>query len=75
MRRSGLGREAFLWQLKHILFVKLPPAPELDLEDDSLCGETTYMLACIHMCNVNKRNSLGMLIYLKIGAMEVVDLD
>ena len=65
----------FYGQLKHILVVKLPPAPELDLEDDSLRAETTYLLACIHMCDVDKRNSLGMPIYSKMGATEVVDLD
>ena len=65
----------FYGQLKHILVLKLPPAPELDLEDDSLCAETTYLLACIHMCDVDKRNSLGMPIYSKMGATEVVDLD
>jgi len=55
--------------------VKLPPAPELDVEDDSAHAETTYLLACIHTCNVDKRNSLGMPIYSKMGASEVVDLD
>ena len=38
-------------------------------------AETTYLLACIHTCDVDKRNSLGMSIYLKMGASEVVDLD
>jgi hypothetical protein len=66
------GREVLLW---HVLVVKLPPAPELDVEDNSLHAETTYLLACIHTCNVDKRNSLGMLIYSKMGALEVVDLD
>jgi len=55
--------------------VKLPSAPELDEEDDSLHVETTYLLACIHTCDVDKRNSLGMPIYSKMGALEVVDLD
>ena len=49
--------------------------PELNVEDDSLHAETTYLLACIHTCGVDERNSLGMLIYLKMGASEVVDLD
>ena len=37
--------------------------------------ETTYLLACIHTCDVDRRNSLGMPIYSKMGASEVVDLD
>jgi hypothetical protein len=64
----------FYGQIKHIV-VKLPPAPELDVEDDSLHVETTYLLAHIYACNIDKRNSLGMMIYLKMGASEVVDLD
>jgi len=55
--------------------VKLPPALGLDVKDDSLHAETTHLLACIHTCHVDKRNSLGMPIYLKMGAAEVVDLD
>jgi len=55
--------------------VRLPPAPELDVKDDFLHAETTYLLACIHICNVDKRNSLEMPIYSKMGASEVVDLD
>ena len=47
--------------------------PELDVEDNFLHAETTYLLACIYTCDVDKRNSLGML--LKMGASEVVDLD
>ena len=58
-----------------ILVVKLPPAPDLDPKDESSHTETTYLLACIHACDVDKRNSLGMTIYSKMGATEVVDLD
>ena len=42
---------------------------------NTLHADTTYFLACIHTCYVDKRNSLGVLIYLKMGASEVVDLD
>jgi hypothetical protein len=62
-------------QLKHLLIIKFPPAPELDVEDDSSHVETTYLLAYIHTFDVDKRNSLGMPIYSKMGALEVVDLD
>ena len=65
----------FYGQLKHILVIKLPPAPDLDPKDESLHTKTTYLLACIHACDVNKRNLLGMPIYSKMGATEVVDLD
>ena len=64
--------KSFYGQLKHVLVVKLPPAPELDVKDNSLHAETTYLLACIHTCDVDKRNSLGMLIYSKMGASEMV---
>ena len=70
-----LEEKSFHGQLKHILVVKLPPVPELDVEDNSLHAKTTYLLGCVHTCDFNKRNSLGMPIYLKMGASEVVDLD
>ena len=64
----------FYGQLKHILVIKLPPAPDLDPKDESLHTKMTYLLTCIHACNVDKRNSLGMPIYSKMGAMEVSSL-
>ena len=67
--------KSFYSQLKHVLVVKLPPASELDVEDNSLHAETMCLLTCIHTCDVDKRNSLEMLIYSKMGASEVVDLD
>jgi hypothetical protein len=43
----------FFGQLLHVFTVKLPPATELDPHNRTLHAALTYILACIHRCEVN----------------------
>lgn len=59
----------FFGQLQNIFVVKLPAAPELQLEE-----ETTHILAAIRRCDITARNDLDMHYYRKDGPVEVVDI-
>ncbi|KAJ7812827.1 hypothetical protein B0H14DRAFT_2377408, partial [Mycena olivaceomarginata] len=59
----------FYGQLQNIFVVKLPPSPELGLEENA-----TLILAAIRKCNITLRNDLDMHYYQKDGPVEVVDI-
>ncbi|KAJ7433126.1 hypothetical protein B0H11DRAFT_2376974, partial [Mycena galericulata] len=59
----------FYGQLQNIFVVKLPPAAELELEE-----ETTLILAAIKKCEIEAHNDLDMHYYRKDGPVEVVDI-
>ncbi|KAG2024168.1 hypothetical protein CC2G_015286 [Coprinopsis cinerea AmutBmut pab1-1] len=65
---------AFFGQLLHIFVVRLPPAQELDREDPLLRHPSLYILAAIHRCEVDARNSMDMPSYKNMGRTEVVDM-
>ncbi|KAJ6540310.1 hypothetical protein B0H19DRAFT_1036237 [Mycena capillaripes] len=59
----------FYGQLQNIFVVRLPPARELQLKE-----ETTLILAAIRKCEITVRNDLDMHYYRKDGPVEVVDM-
>ncbi|KAJ7784947.1 hypothetical protein DFH07DRAFT_864335 [Mycena maculata] len=59
----------FYGQLQNIFVVKLPPAAELELEEES-----TLILAAIQKCEIEAHNDLDMHYYCKDGPIEVVDI-
>ncbi|KAJ7028358.1 hypothetical protein C8F04DRAFT_1291327 [Mycena alexandri] len=60
---------SFYGQLQNIFVVKLPPAAELELTE-----ETTFILAAVTECKVTAQNSLDMHYYRKEGPLQVVDI-
>ncbi|KAJ7029445.1 hypothetical protein C8F04DRAFT_962791 [Mycena alexandri] len=61
--------ETFFGQLQHIFVVKLPPAAELELTE-----ETTIFLAAVTECKFTARNSLDMHYYRLEGPLQIVDI-
>ncbi|KAJ7771163.1 hypothetical protein DFH07DRAFT_866511 [Mycena maculata] len=59
----------FYGQLQNLFVIKLPPAPELELEE-----ETTLILAAVQKCAVIAQNDLDMQYYEKEGPIEVIDM-
>ncbi|KAJ7710910.1 hypothetical protein B0H17DRAFT_914593, partial [Mycena rosella] len=59
----------FYGQLRHIFVLKLPPAAELDLTE-----ETTLILAAVTQCKITAHNDLDMHYYREEGPLEVVDI-
>ncbi|KAF7348742.1 hypothetical protein MVEN_01393300 [Mycena venus] len=59
----------FYGQLQNIFVVKLPPADELNLTE-----ETTHILAAVTQCEITAKNDLDMHYYHKEGPLQVVDI-
>lgn len=61
--------QSFFGRLENILLIRLPAAPQLDINTGS-----TLILAGIRQCEVDAINSMGMHFYSKMGRFEVVDM-
>ena len=61
--------EQFYGQLKDILVIEFPTSRALGVEE-----ETTFILAAVEKCDVYAVNKLGMPVYEKMAAVEVIDI-